>query len=308
MINRILIRIKVVQILYSYFLKEDKNMDVSEKELFFSLNKAYELYHMLLLLMIELTDAQYSRIEVARTKYLATQEEKNPNPRFIHNRFVAQLKANHALSDYIKENKISWKNDSDFIRILLDKILASDIYKEYMVSEEDSYEADREFWRRIFKHIIIGNQELLDALESISLYWNDDFDIISTFVLKTIKRFDEKSDNEQTLLPMFKDEDDATFAKELFRNAILKADSNKELIDQHTRNWEIDRVAFMDIVIMLVALAEIETIPSIPVKVSLNEYIEMAKSYSTPKSGHFINGILDTIVNQLKKEGSLTKE
>ena len=163
-----------------------------------------------------------------------------------------------------------------------------------MADENDSYEADRELWRKLFKNVIIESDDLCDVLESMSLYWNDDLEIISTFVLKSIKRFEEKHSEKQSLLPMFKDEEDAEFARTLFRKSIL--------------NWEIERVAFMDVVIMLVALAEMQTFPSIPIRVTLNEYIEIAKSYSTVKSGHFINGILDSIATQLKKEGVLTKE
>ncbi|MCH5328022.1 MAG: transcription antitermination factor NusB [Coprobacter sp.] len=308
MINRILIRIKVVQILYSYFLKEDKDMNLTEKELFFSLDKTYELYHLLLLLMVQLTDAQRARIEMAKAKHLATLAEKNPNPKFIQNRFIAQLKANEDLAGYLNDHKISWVNEPDFIRSLLDKIVESDIYKEYMESADSTYEADRELWRRLFKSVIVESDDLGDVLESMSLYWNDDLQIISTFVLKSIKRFDESRSSRQPLLPMFKDDEDLEFARTLFRKSILNADKNKQLIDRHTQNWELDRVAFMDIVIMLVAVAELETFPAIPVRVTLNEYIEIAKSYSTIKSGHFINGVLDAIAEELKKEGVLTKE
>lgn len=308
MINRILIRIKVVQILYSYFLKEDKDMNLTEKELFFSLDKTYELYHLLLLLMVQLTDAQRARIEMAKAKHLATLAEKNPNPKFIQNRFIAQLKANEDLAGYLNDHKISWVNEPDFIRSLLDKIVESDIYKEYMESADSTYEADRELWRRLFKSVIVESDDLGDVLESMSLYWNDDLQIISTFVLKSIKRFDESRSSRQPLLPMFKDDEDIEFARTLFRKSILNADKNKQLIDRHTQNWELDRVAFMDIVIMLVAVAELETFPAIPVRVTLNEYIEIAKSYSTIKSGHFINGVLDAIAEELKKEGVLTKE
>lgn len=308
MINRVLIRIKVVQILYSYFLKEDKDMNLAEKELFFSLDKAYELYHMLLLLMIQLTDAQRTKIEMAKAKHLATLDEKNPNPKFIQNRFIAQLRENEDLERYLNDHKISWANEVDFIRVMLDKIVDSDIYKDYMASEESSYEEDRELWRRLFKGVIVGSDDLNEVLESMSLYWNDDIEIISTFVLKSIKRFDESQSGQQSLLPMFKDDEDIEFARTLFRKSVLNADKNKSLIDQHTQNWELDRVAFMDVVIMLVAVAEMESFPAIPVRVTLNEYIEMAKSYSTVKSGHFVNGVLDAISVQLKKEGILTKE
>ena len=305
MVNRILIRIKVVQIVYSYLVNKDKSIDTSEKELFFSLEKAYELYHRLLLLMIELTDAQNKRIENARFKYTATAADKNPDTRLINNRFIAQLRENKMLKEYVDRQSVSWVNEPDFIRILLDRLLASDLYKTYLTSEEDSYAVDQDFWKKAFKHIIVENEDLSEILEAQSLYWNDDLETISTFVLKTIKRFDQSKGAEQELLPMFKDDEDAEFAKMLFRKTLMNVDVNKALIDQHTKNWEIDRVAFMDIVIMLVAIAEIKSFPTIPVKVTLNEYIEIAKAYSTKKSGHFINGILDAIASQLKKDGSL---
>lgn len=305
MVNRILIRIKVVQIVYSYLVNKDKSIDTSEKELFFSLEKAYELYHRLLLLMIELTDAQNKRIENARFKYTATAADKNPDTRLINNRFIAQVRENKMLKEYVDRQSVSWVNEPDFIRILLDRLLASDLYKTYLTSEEDSYAVDQDFWKKAFKHIIVENEDLSEILEAQSLYWNDDLETISTFVLKTIKRFDQSKGAEQELLPMFKDDEDAEFAKMLFRKTLMNVDVNKALIDQHTKNWEIDRVAFMDIVIMLVAIAEIKSFPTIPVKVTLNEYIEIAKAYSTIKSGHFINGILDAIASQLKKDGSL---
>ncbi|MEG0947841.1 MAG: transcription antitermination factor NusB [Bacteroidales bacterium] len=306
MVNRILIRIKVVQIVYS-FLKGDKDMSTAEKELFFSLEKAYDLYHYLLVLMIELTDLQKKRIETAKAKYMPTHEELNPNTRFIDNRFIQTLRNNPQLIDYTSQQKLSWVNESDFLKVLLDEIIASDLYEQYMNSSEDSFKADRDFWRQAFKTIIAPNELMGEILEDQSLYWNDDLDVIGTFALKTIKKFDENPENNQ-LIPMFKDEDDSEFARKLFRKALLDADRFRKLIEENTKNWDIDRLAFMDIVIMIVALAEITTFPSIPVKVSLNEYIEIAKTYSTQRSGKFINGILDGIVTRLKKEGDITKD
>lgn len=305
MVNRILIRIKVVQIVYS-FLKGDKDMSTAEKELFFSLEKAYDLYHYLLVLMIELTDLQKKRLETAKAKYMPTQEDLNPNTRFIDNRFIQALRNTPQLEDYLAQQKLSWVNESDFLRILLDQILASDAYRDYMDSKENSYDADREFWRHVFKNIICPNELMGEILEDQSLYWNDDLDVIGTFVVKTIKKFEEHSENNQ-LLPMFKDEEDREFARTLFRKSLLDAERFRKLIDENTKNWDLERLAFMDIVIMIVALAEITNFPSIPVKVSLNEYIEIAKSYSTQRSGKFVNGILDGIVNRLKKEGQITK-
>ena len=306
MVNRILIRIKVVQIVYSY-LKGEKDMATAEKELFFSLEKAYDLYHYLLVLMIELTDLQKRRIETAKAKHLPTYAELNPNTRFIDNRFIASLRANAQLLDYTDSQKLSWVNDSEVLKVLLDEILASEAYDKYMVAGESSYEADREFWRYIFKNIILPNQVLADVLEDQSLYWNDDLDIIGTFVLKTIKKFGSDEAANQ-LLPMYKDNDDKEFARDLFRKSLLNQSYYRGLIDEATKHWDIDRIAFMDIVIMLVALAEICNFPTIPVRVSLNEYIEIAKVYSTPRSSNFINGVLDNIVEKLRKEGVLVKE
>lgn len=276
-------------------------MDTAEKELFFSLSKAYDLYNYLLLLMVEVTKQANKRLNAAKNKLVPTKEELFPNTKFVENRFIAQLEVNKQLLEFSNNQKKTWENEADFVKTLCDKILESDIYKEYMASETSSYEEDRELWRKLYKNIIFNNIELDQVLEDQSLYWNDDKEIVDTFVLKTIKRFDEKNGAKQELLPEFKDEEDQDFARRLFRRTILNADYYRHLISENTKNWDLDRVAFMDVVIMQIALAEILSFPNIPVSVSLNEYVEIAKLYSTPKSGGFINGTLDGIVNSLKK-------
>ena len=307
MINRVLIRLKIVQIVYAYYQNGGKNLDTAEKELFFSLSKAYDLYNYLLLLMVEVTKQANKRLNAAKNKLVPTKEELFPNTKFVENRFIAQLEVNKQLLEFSNNQKKTWENEADFVKTLCDKILESDIYKEYMASETSSYEEDRELWRKLYKNIIFNNIELDQVLEDQSLYWNDDKEIVDTFVLKTIKRFDEKNGAKQELLPEFKDEEDQAFARRLFRRTILNADYYRHLISENTKNWDLDRVAFMDVVIMQIALAEILSFPNIPVSVSLNEYVEIAKLYSTPKSGGFINGTLDGIVNSLKKENKLTK-
>lgn len=177
-----------------------------------------------------------------------------------------------------------------------------------MDSSDDSYENDCEFWKKALRALICTDEELTELLEQKSLYWNDDLEIITTFVLKTIKQFSEESGGPQSLLPMFKDDDDAEFAKELFRNTLIHGGEYRNYIENFIKNWEIERVAFMDIVIMMVALSEFHRFPSIPTRVTLNEYIELAKAYSTSKSGQFVNGVLNAIADNLKKEGVLTKE
>ena len=307
MINRVLIRLKIVQIVYAYYQNGGKNLDTAEKELFFSLSKAYDMYNYLLLLMVEITKQAERKQNAAKSKLLPTAEELYPNTKFINNRFIAQLEVNKQLLEFSETQKKTWENEAEFVKSLCEKIQETDIYKEYMESDTSSYEEDRELWRKLYKRIIFNNDELDQVLEDQSLYWNDDKEIVDTFVLKTIKRFEEINGAKQELLPEFKDDEDQDFARRLFRRAILNADYYRHLISENTRNWDLYRVAFMDVIIMQIALAEILSFPNIPVSVSLNEYLEIAKLYSTPKSGSFINGTLDGIVNQLKKENKLTK-
>lgn len=308
MINRVLIRLKVVQIIYAYYQNGGKNLDTAEKELFFSLSKAYDLYNYLLLLMVEVTKYAQKRLTAAQTKLASTPELQVPHKKFVDNRFIAQLEVNNQLLEYQAAQKKTWENDAECVKHLCEQIMASDIYKEYIEAETSSYAEDREFWRKIYKKIIFNNAELDQVLEDQSLYWNDDKEIVDTFVVKTIKRFDEKNGAKQELLPEFKDDDDKEYARRLFRRTVLNADYYRHLIAENTKNWDLNRIAFMDVIIMQIALAEILSFPNIPISVSLNEYVDIAKLYSTHRSGGFINGTLDGIVNQLKKENKLTKE
>ncbi|OAV64643.1 Transcription termination factor (N utilization substance protein B) [Bacteroidales bacterium Barb6XT] len=307
MVNRILIRIKVLQIVYAFYQNENSDMQKAEKELLFSLQKAYDLYLYLLILPLAVTNL-YERItDKRKRRYMPSQEDMNPDTRLVNNRFTALLSQNEALSQKVAENSLSWENDTDFIKTILDILLASDLYAEYLQNPDDSFETDREFWRAFFKQYICGNEIVETCFEDKSLYWNDDIDIVETFVLKTFKRFDASAESGEELLPMFKDEDDREFAVALFRQTILHGQEYRKRIDKHLKNWETERVAFMDMIIMQVAVAEIMTFPSIPVNVSFNEYIDAAKYYSTPKSGTFINGVLNSIVQELKSEHLLFK-
>lgn len=307
MINRILIRIKVLQIIYSCYQSENKDFTVAEKELLLSIHKSYDLYFYLLLLIVEITRQQELILDAHKNKYLPTEEELHPNTRLVDNRFAVQLAKNEALLKYASQQALSWTDDKAFVRKLLEQILVSDLYKAYLENENDSYETDREFWRAIFKNIICGNDEMDEFLQDKSIYWNDDISIIETFVLKTIKQFDEKADSKQKLLPMYKDMEDQSFAIKLFKNALENKTAYRERIDKHVKNWESERIANMDLIIMQVAIAELLTFPGIPISVTLNEYIDIAKYYSTPKSSVFINGILDSIVGELKNEKLLLK-
>ena len=294
--------------MYSYYQNGNNDLKVAENELLFSLKKSYDLYHYFLLLIVDVTNLQRRILDARKNKYMPTEAELNPNTRLVDNRFTAQIAENEALRKYVAEQGLSWDNDGDFIKMVLDMILSSEQYGEYLNNENDSYETDKEFWRIVFKKLICGNEAIDDYLQDKSIYWNDDISIVETFTLKTIKQFEKAAGSKQKLLPMFKDLEDQSFAIKLFRQPLMKGSEIRERNNKHMKNWETERIANMDLIIMQVALAEIMTFPTIPINVTLNEYIDTAKYYSTPKSGTFINGILDSVVNELKKEKLLLKD
>ena len=308
MINRVLIRLKVIQVIYAYYQNGGKNLEAAEKELFYSLSKAYDLYKYLLALMIEVTQFADRRIDNRRHKLRPTYEDLNPNTRFIDNAFIAQLMQNVQLEEFRANQKRTWDDEGDFVKHLFEQIEQTKAYQEYMAKEALTYEDDRELWRKLYRSTIAQNETIDEILEEQSLYWNDDKAIVDTFVLKTIKRFEPENGAEQELMPEYKDDEDKEFARKLLRTAITGAEAYRKLMETNAKNWDMERFAFMDILIMQVALAEIFAFPSIPVSVTLNEYVEIAKMYSTPKSGSFINGMLDGIVSQLKSENKLNKQ
>lgn len=305
MINRVLIRIKIIQIVYAYYQNGNKNLETAEKELLFSLSKAYDLYNYLLMLLVSIGQFAQRRLD---SRLLLSPEDKSQLDVFVQNKFLNQLQTNRQLQNYVSNQKRSWDNESATVKSLLDDILASDIFKAYMEEQEHTYESDRELWRKIYKYFIKDNEELDALLEEQSLYWNDDKVIVDTFVMKTIKRFDPANGANQELQPDYKDEEDREFAVRLFRRAIMNGEEYRRLIEESVRNWDIDRVALMDIIIMQVAVAEIMGFPNIPLSVTINEYVELAKIYSTAKSGAFVNGTLDGVIKELQQGGHLLKK
>ena len=306
MINRELIRIKIVQLTYAYYQNGNRNMDNAEKELLFSLSKAYDLYIFLLALIVAVTKEARHRVEVI-TARVNREGGELPSEKFAYNKFAILLEENRQLNDFLEQQKQTWDNDIEFVRKLLDQIEQSQIYQSYMDSEEDSYDDDREIWRKIYKVLIMNNADLDALLEEKSLYWNDDKETVDTFVVKTIKRFDPKNAKNQELLPEYKDDEDKEFAQKLFRATILNADQYQHYMSDASRNWDFSRLAYMDVVIMQIAIAEMLTFPGIPVSVTINEYVELAKLYSTPKSSGYINGMLDTIARYLNSTGKMMK-
>lgn len=308
MINRELIRLKLVQVLYSYLQKGSHNPDVAEKELLLSLDKAYDLYNYMLLLMVETSRISLRMLEMRESRSKKLNDGIHWSHKFVDNRFILQLESNRELRDYCDEQELSWANHEDFVRNLYNKVEESDFYQQYMNSDTSSYEEDREIWRLIYRHLIVDNEELVGILEDINVYWNDDKTIIDTFVLKTINRFTEKSTAAQPLMPKFKTDTDRDFAIKLMRRALMGQEHFYGLIGTTTRKWDFERIALMDRIILQLGLAEITTFPNIPISVSINEYVDIAKMYSTPKSGKYINATLDTIAKKLIEEGKLVKE
>ncbi len=306
MINREIIRIKIVQLTYAYYQNGNKNIDSAEKELFFSLSKAYDLYNYLLALIVSITKEAGRRLEVAQAR---AKREGTPEPsqKFVFNRFALQLGENKALQEFLGTQKFAWEDSAALLGQLLETIEKSETYQAYMTSEEDSYDADRELWRKLYKTIIMDNADLDTVLEDQSLYWNDDKEIVDTFVLKTIKRFKEQNGAKEELLPEWDSDEEKDFARKLFRAAILNADQYQRYMSEASRNWDFSRLAYMDVILMQIAIAEIMTFPNIPISVTINEYVDIAKLYSTRKSGGYINGMLDAIARNLIKTERLMK-
>ncbi|MGV8963983.1 MAG: transcription antitermination factor NusB [Candidatus Saccharimonadaceae bacterium] len=308
MINRILIRIRVIQLVYAWYQNRNKDLRQIEKELLMGLQKSYDLYFYFLLLMVEITDLYEKRVNIKQNKFLPTDEDLNPKLHLINNKFIEQLRYNKMFMKHLSQRPMSWEANSTFVRNLLNSIIESEMYKEYVQIEKPTYREDRDFWRKAFKTFIHRNEELDEILEDESIFWNDDIEIVQSFVIKTIKKFNKSEGEDQALMPMFNDEEDREYAIKLIRETLINEQTFREQITHHAENWDFERIAFMDVIIMQVAMAELLEFPSIPISVTLNEYIDLAKSYSTPKSSIFINGILDAVVTELKKDITFIKK
>lgn len=309
MINRVLIRTKVVQNLYSYVLtRPERTLASALKDLDTCLDKTYELYHYLMRLPIELTHIQEIKLDEARNKYMPTEEDLNPNMKFVNNRLVAALATNEQLQQYAQDHSITWNDDPIFERLMLDKVIKSDLYNDYMADDEVTDIGDSLLWQQLLKQVIVPDENMADAIEQRSLFWTeDDVDLTLQFVCKTFRRIAEG--DEDAILPMFKDEEDGEFGKELFKATVSMMPENNALIDELVLDsrWDKDRIVLMDRIIMCTALAEALTFEKIPTAVTLNEYIELAKNFSTAASGKFVNGILNNAIKRLRHEGKIIK-
>jgi N utilization substance protein B len=307
MINRALIRIKVAQILYACFAKENSDLVTAENELQLSMQKSYDLYHYILLLIAESRRYTEVKADSLRDRIGGVRVNEMYNEQFMNNKFALQLGENIELKSYTNEKGLSWNDKTDFLKAFIQKISHSEYYYHYSNKTTLSYGEDKRFWRDVIAHEFENNEELHNILESESIYWSDDLNIITSFVEKTIKQFKEENGENQPLLPMFKEEADRTFAIKLLDSVILHNAELDKLISKYLINWELDRVAMMDIVILKAAIAELLYFSTIPINVTLNEYIEIAKFYGSQKSSKFINGILDKVVKELRETSEMTK-
>ena len=307
MISRRQLRIKALQSLYAFYTTGGEDMSRTEKELHFNIEKAYDLYHYLLLLLIDVILYAESRIEIARNKRIPTQEDLHPNTRFIDNRLAEQLRNNEQLLRYVDQHKLNWANHPELIKEIYNRLSESEEYTDYMKEEDSGYAEDKRLVTFLYTHIIFSSERLDSILEEQSIYWNDDLEFITSMIVKTLKKFKEEDGPKKPLMDLYKNKEDRDYVVKLFRQTILHRDEYVEYIKKNTRNWDLERIAFMDILIMQTAIAELVAFPSIPIKVSLNEYLEISKFYSTSKSNVFINGVLDKVVMQLKEEKKIVK-
>jgi len=308
MLNRRHIRVKVMQSIYAMHQNSSDNMEKEEKFLFQSIENIRELYLIMVSALVELRIVEADFIEKSQKKHLATALERNPNKKFINNQVLLMLEEDNALSIGLAENKIdNWKRNNDYILIVLEAVKASEVYANYMDSKENSYEEDRQFIFDLFTEVVAPNEKLYEYLEDHKLTWVDDIPVVNTLLSKQLKQITPEGRDSFNVPRIYKDSDDKDFVRDLFRKTVLNNNElAKEFLDK-TPNWDTDRIAEIDAIILKMAICEFLKFPSIPVKVTINEYLEIAKEYSTPKSSIFINGILDNLVKDYETNNKLIK-
>jgi len=305
MVSRRLIRIKAYQVLFAYYKSNKDNVSNAEKEVLYSINKTYELYHKILLLLIEVKDKFEIKLEKRKNKQLPTIEDLNPNRKFVDNKVISQLENTEAFIEYIERNKISWKNNEEFINKIVKQIDEAEYFNKYLNITTD-YKADKKLIIEILEKYVLDCEDFTELLEEDSIYWNDELEFVFDMILRTLKKVKE-STSEIKIMPLYKSDNDKLFAKDLVAKTILNHSKNVDVIFKYVKNWDSERLAFTDSLLMEMALIELTEFNDVPVKVTMNEYIEIAKFYSTKQSGQFINGVLDKMVKDLKEEGFIKK-
>lgn len=306
MLNRRHIRVKVMQSIYAMHQSKSDNLEKEEKFLFYSVENIQDLYLIMLSSLIEIKKTEEVFLDKSSKKHLVTPEERNPNKKFINNQVIELLSESNSLSIALENRKITnWDLADEYIQILLQEIKKSDFYEKYMTNRVNNFEEDKQFVLDIFTEIIVPNEKLYEYLEDNKLTWIDDIPLVNTEIIKQLKAIKENS--EIKIPKLYKDADDKDFVRDLFRKTVLNESAfAKEYMDK-TPNWDTERIAELDTIILKMAICEFLKFPSIPVKVTMNEYLELAKEYSTPKSSIFINGILDNLVKEFQVAGKLNK-
>lgn len=305
MISRRLLRIKVLHILYAYFKSDKKGLTSYEKDLFKSINMSYDLYYLFFMLIIDVREYAQQKIEIAKKKRIPTEADINPNMKFVNNKLILQLMDSDAIYRYFNERKLSWSDNPELIKNIYNIMLSSNTYQKYMAIAEVDYNTDKQFVIDFLLEYLVDNDLFYQILEERSIYWNDDIEFILSMNIKTIQKM--KPSSNIKLFPIFKNTEDEEFVKKLFRMVILNHEDNVKIIQENIKNWDIERIASMDLLVLEMAIVEILQFSNIPIKVSFNEYIELVKFYSTTRSNAFVNGVLDKIINKLKKEGKVEK-
>ncbi|WGD34903.1 transcription antitermination factor NusB [Olleya sp. YS] len=308
MLSRRHIRVKVMQVLYAFNGTESDDFSKDQKFLLYSIDNMYNLYLMMMSLLIEINKKSKVQLENIQKKHLATPEEKNPNKKFINNQVLQLIANNEALQSAFEANKINnWQLDNEYVDIIYKAIVASELYKDYMQTKTSTFKEDKEFLIDIYKEIIAPNDKLYDYIEDKNLTWLDDLPTVNTSIVKLLRKLKETS-NAYLLTPkLYKDVEDKQFAIDLFKKTLLNQSKLGEEIAGKTNNWDTERIASLDLVLLKMAISELTNFPSIPTKVTINEYLEIAKEYSTPKSSIFINGILDKLLKEYQEQGKLNK-
>ena len=308
MLNRRHIRIKVMQLLYAFKGTESDDLQLQERLLMKSMDSMYNLYLLTLTLLIEVQLKAEDVLNKSQQKYLATAEDKNPNRKFISNAIILALKDNSLLKDVVESRKAdNWKLDGEYVDVVYKELLKSDLFKDYMSTETSSFKEDKEFIINFFKTIIAPNDKLYDYYEDKNITWVDDYPVVNTAIVKLLNKLKSNSPESVVVPELFRDEEDKDFGIKLLKETILNTTKLNEEVSQKTTNWDKDRIAKIDLTLLHLAICEFQKFPSIPVKVTINEYLDIAKEYSTPKSNVFINGILDKIVKEYDAKGTLNK-
>ena len=306
MVNRRHIRIKVMQSIYALLQSKSDDLTREEKFLDLSVKKTLELYVLQLLLLVEVKNMANEHLEIQKKKFLATSEDKKPSLKFVNNSVIKAIEQSTVLQNYAKEKKLdNWKEDREYVRIILDRLKENKIFKEYLKSKTNSFEEDKEFILKAFKEVFAPNDKLFDYYESLNLNWLDDLPFINTMIIKTIKNL--KPNQFVNLNNLEIKEDDREFMLDIFRKTVLHSTDFDEDVDSKTPNWDNERIAEVDMILIKMALTEFLYFPSIPTKVTINEYIEISKDYSTQKSSFFINGVLDKLLKVYQQDKRLNK-